>query len=283
MLCDQVEKPQGWAGITLSQEVRSEGGGDDGQVELVMDGYPEIVTVDPGSPAEEAGLRAGDLLVAIGAHDLRSGRVALSELLRPGTRLPLRVRREGRLYTRMLVVGRRPDALQSQCPWLDAQLARALIDLPALPSVKFRLDDGGGVATVRVVPAPSPAPTPANPPRVDVAVTAVPPVPPVASSMGYSYSTSASPIAGAQVVRMTEGLREALEVDGGVLVIAVMPGSPAASSGLREGDVIVRAGRRTIASTGGLERALREAEDGELPLRVIRKRREVGLMLRWNR
>jgi len=71
--------------------------------------YPLVVSVEPASPAERAGLGAGDTLVAYDTRDLvRGGPVALDRLLVPGRTVRVRFRRDGRTLTRPVVVGERP-------------------------------------------------------------------------------------------------------------------------------------------------------------------------------
>jgi len=60
-------------------------------------------------------------------------------------------------------------------------------------------------------------------------------------------------------------------VDGGVRVVALVPGGPAQEGGLRRGDVLVGVGQRTVADTSDLEQALRVRRPGErLEIRVLR-------------
>ncbi len=63
-------------------------------------GYPRVILVAPGSPAQKAGIRPGDTLVAINGIDLAyfSGLVPVYRLLREkaGTRYTLRLEREER-------------------------------------------------------------------------------------------------------------------------------------------------------------------------------------------
>jgi serine protease Do len=71
--------------------------------------YPVVVSVEPASPAERAGLESGDTLVAYGTRDLvQGGAVALDRLLVPGEPLRVRLRRGGRTITRVITVGQRP-------------------------------------------------------------------------------------------------------------------------------------------------------------------------------
>lgn len=57
--------------------------------------YPTIISVEPDSPAEHAGLRRGDLVVAYNDMDVRR-ELPMHELLRPGNAVHIRVRRDGR-------------------------------------------------------------------------------------------------------------------------------------------------------------------------------------------
>ena len=99
----------------------------------------------------------------------------------------------------------------------------------------------------------------------------------------FVFSRMAAPmvIAGATIVRTNADLRETFGVKSGVLVLDVARGSPAYSSGLKGGDVIVSAGRIAVESPLSMQRAIETAEGAELPLRIIRKKKEQSLTLRW--
>jgi len=56
-------------------------------------GYPVVESVEPGSPAASAGISAGDTILAYDSVDVLNHDIALTRLLRPGTIVMVRVRR----------------------------------------------------------------------------------------------------------------------------------------------------------------------------------------------
>jgi serine protease Do len=113
-----------------------------------------------------------------------------------------------------------------------------------------------------------------------------------------AWSTSApSTLAGAQLIALDDDLREVLargagaDPDAGpvrgVFVLKVLPG-PAASAGLRAGDVVTAADGRLVASPAALQRVLAgralgagAAERRAVPLRVWRAGAARDVVLRW--
>jgi S1-C subfamily serine protease len=88
-------------------------------------------------------------------------------------------------------------------------------------------------------------------------------------------------IAGATIVRTNSDLRETFGVKSGVLVLDVARGSPAYASGLKGGDVIISAGRAAVTSPLSVQRAMEAVDGNELSLRIIRKKKEQSLTLKW--
>ena len=56
--------------------------------------YPQVEAVERDSPAARAGIRVGDMIQAFNGKDLRRGRIALNSVLRPGTTVAVRLKRE---------------------------------------------------------------------------------------------------------------------------------------------------------------------------------------------
>lgn len=89
-------------------------------------------------------------------------------------------------------------------------------------------------------------------------------------------------VAGAQVATVSDGLGKAVGVKEGVLVIRAEPGTPAFRSGLRDGDVILRADGRTVATVNALRQAVAEGSGNEgVKLRILREKKQRDVTLRW--
>jgi len=206
----------------------------------------------------------------------------------------------------LLVIKQRPASLDSGCPFLDARIMAAFGD----PISIARLPFSGAIVRAAPLPPgvpPAPgerpraaprAPDPATPVVVGAnGATTVMPAPlvpnvPMPAPNAFDtpdrrnvfvFSRMSAPmvVAGATIVRTNADLRETFGVKSGVLVLDVARGSPAYSSGLRGGDVIVSAGRIAVESPLSIQRAIETADGTELPLRIIRKKKAQSLTLRW--
>jgi C-terminal processing protease CtpA/Prc len=268
--------PAGWLGLTFSGSY-SVTQSDGEKATMRFDDYPTIEAVDPGSPAERAGIKAGDKLLSLDGHDLTEGSPPFSELLRPGARLDAKVSRGERTRDITINVTKRPNNYASG--WGNWEAPEAPMLPPGEPTPPSPNWDDASRAFVRVFP-----PT--------VAVRAMPSIPalaPMAEGMslsfsgspGFSFGFSTGVIAGAQVLRVDE-LSDYFDVKDGLLVLHVVSGTPAARAGLRAGDVIRRAGDRTITTPNSLQRALAASDAREMKLEIVRKGKSRSVELKWD-
>ncbi|HEY7877021.1 MAG TPA: PDZ domain-containing protein [Gemmatimonadaceae bacterium] len=252
----------GWLGVTLSGNRAMERTGR--KMLMRFDDYPTIESVDPDSPAERAGIQAGDKLMALNGQDVTTGCEPFTSLLKPGSHLSLRVKRGPSTKQLTALIAKRP---QSEWTWSFRVAPRAPMP-SAMPS------------------APS-APAPPAPPSSDVQVF-VNPLPPMAplpeeSMRGViSLNGELAVVAGAQV-RPVGNLGQYFGVHEGVLVLHVVPGSVAGRSGLRDGDVILSADRQSITTPGALSRSIYRASDAQrLTLDIVRLKKRRTVLLRWD-
>ncbi len=272
-LCLENRRPDGWLGIVLDSDVELKRD-QNGEVTSRYLEYPEIVSVEPGSPAQKAGVEAGDRLLSLNNRDVRTPNLRVGEMLRPGAQVPMRVRRGLESRTLQVAVERRPDSFDS-CRWIDQSIADALREVPD-EDVFFRVPDAPLPPEPPVAAAPGivRVPTPPAPATARVA--------PGLGPIGFSFSQSGEgTIAGASVTGLNAELGEPFGADRGLLVLRVLPGTPAEASGLRGGDVILSANGSGVAEPVALWRALSVARSREVQLRVLRKKKPLVIALRW--
>ena len=251
----QESNARGYLGVSLSGTVRAQRTRE-GRKQVYTD-YPVLVSVEPGSPAAKAGLLAGDVLLAYDGEDVRNRVIALGKL-QPGRELPVRVRRGDGVKDVLVRVEPRPRGFIRVWPDLTVEFNGAP-EPPAPPRP-------GAAPRVRQAPRPLPAR------EAEPAVTA--PGAPMLMVMGpLDGMLDTSPIAGAEITRMTADLREVFNVDRGVLVLNVATGTQAERAGLRGGDVITAVDDKPVSSPIDLRRAVQRAEKSEVKLEVVRKQR----------
>jgi predicted metalloprotease with PDZ domain len=260
--------PRGWIGIVLSGAA-TEARVERGEMILHYFSYPVIASVDPSSPAQRAGLAPNDTLLAYNGRDVRDADISMTRLLRPNAKVVVRVRRDARVREFPVIVAETPARIRQRRDdeMHDTRTTWALTGPPSAP----------------VFPrAPTPPPAMVGVPRtprgpMSVGVTApLPPLPPT-----FSFITNG--IAGAQMVTVTEGLGRTLGLQSGVLVANAPAGSPAAESGLRDGDVIVKVEGQLVRNVAELRDLIaRAVENGDraVELETVRERRMLRLTLR---
>jgi serine protease Do len=99
--------------------------------------------------------------------------------------------------------------------------------------------------------------------------------PPVAIAGFSSY------VAGAQLTTLTDDFKELTGADAGVMIQRVAPETPAATAGLKGGDVIVEAGDTPVTSARILQRLISSSDERTLKLKVVRKGKTRTVWLKW--
>jgi serine protease Do len=253
--------PEGWLGINYVCEIKTEAL--KGELFVTHYGYPLIASVEPGSPADRAGLEAGDTIVAYNGEDVKNRRLSLSKLLKPDTKLLVKVHRAKESYEIPVIVGRRTR----YSPDVSMIAPRAMIEMDSSFSgmrVMTRPDARSPIVRVPPVPpAGAVAPQPAMP------------------AIAFAWSSGTTALAGAEMARVSKELGEVFGVDKGVLVLTVGQNTPAARAGLRGGDVILKVDGQEVVAPIQVQRQLQRAEEQQVKLTVVRKRKTQTVLLKW--
>ncbi len=272
---DQQARPRGWIGLVaqgpgLNQRVEG------GELLVRYFAYPRVLSVDPSSPAQRAGIVPNDTLIAYNGDDVTEGDISLTRLLKPNAKVSVRIRRDGKTRefavtvaaAPMRIVQRRDDESRAREQWVIATVPEA----PGFPRMPALAPNAPSVTRVSVR-------TPIGP------LAPLPPMMPSSAREDGSFALSfGNGVAGAQLSTIGEGLGKALGVSGGVLVTTAPVGSPASESGLMEGDVILRVGRqsvRRVSEVIDLVGLAAENGDTAVELQVVRQRKPVKVMLKW--
>jgi S1-C subfamily serine protease len=269
MSCAGDRQPDGYLGVQFSELQTAMG--DDAPPSPPLREYPRIDSVYAGSPASKAGVRRGDMVQMIGGQDARRP-VQLDKLLKPMTKVSVRVQRDGVQKDLTIVVERRPTDFNSECANMD-QFIEPEFDRPMI----FMRSPNGQRTPFPLSVFPR-SQTPATAP--DAPAAPMPPMPPLAGYM-YGFSTANSAIAGATLMALDDDWRATLGVDNGVLVMKVLPGTPSKDAGLRASDVIISADGQTVASVRSLSRIVSNAKSNAVKLQIIRAGKPQVIMLRW--
>ena len=226
--------------------------------------YPRIALVEPSSPAERAGIEEGDTLLAFNGTDVRERQISLTKLLVPDQRIVMRVRRDGNAKDFRVRIEEPPGYVMSRmtpmAPMAPMPVMPPMPAMPGMPSTSVRLFPGEDL-----------------PRRAPMAMAGATP-PAMATSSVWVMTDG---VGGAKVETINAGLARTIGVKAGVLVLRVGPGTPAYASGLRDGDVILRAAGRPVASVRELRALVENDSDDGVKLVIKRDRRERELTLRW--
>ncbi|MEX0909564.1 MAG: PDZ domain-containing protein [Gemmatimonadaceae bacterium] len=277
-----LSKPTGWLGIHYSAEAKIDETGEG--LRISYNSYPVIEAIEPGSPAERSGLQVGDTLLTFNGHDFVRRGVPMARLLRPGEKLAIRVRRNSTRTVSVTVGQRPPGAFGFSVTTPRPPGARVTVQ--AAPRAPLA-DMERAVAALRQATSELEPQT-----RLlaeDLARRTVRALeqgvvmnPSVAPLIAFRSLSGGMQVAGAEMVPVNSGLGDVLGVRKGVLIVNVPAGTPAERSGLRAGDVVVRAATTEIVDPGGLHMAMIHAGPAKvLRLDVVRKGKGQRVTLRW--
>jgi serine protease Do len=278
----EIPMPRGWLGIVVSGTARDPRV-ENGELIIRYLTHPVIVSVEPSSPAEKAGLIPSDTLVAYDGRDVRDRDISITRLLRPKSRVLVRVRRDGKTKDVPVTIADVPSRIRLRS---ESNFVLRSREVPLPDAVGFQRSPRSVVTVMpRMTPAPpvgSFAPMPPMPAMP--AMPAMPTMPRVPTpEMIVAYGLNS--VAGAQLAALTDGLARTVGVQRGVLVTYAAVGSPAYLSGLRDGDVIVRVAGAPVLTVAELREQVQAAvENGEngVDLDLVRDKRPQKLKLRWN-
>lgn len=243
--------PGGWFGVTVNDT-----GFLDARGNPFYNGYPVVTGVEPGSPAEKAGVKVADVLLTFNDHDMKGSALALRNWLQPGSSFVVRLRRDGAARQLRGTVGKRP-----------ADFADRVTLIWTVP-VEGGTGAPGTSGQNRAMNLRLRAPLPAK-------------LPPVMLNT-FSFGGGVYPFAGAEFTELNPDLSDALGVKlEGVFVTAVVAGSPARLAGLRGGDIVLTADSIRLDDPMALVRAIRESDDRSIQLGILRKKKAETILLKW--
>ncbi|MEO5903643.1 MAG: PDZ domain-containing protein [Gemmatimonadaceae bacterium] len=244
----QETQSKGWVGIVITTGI----GQTDRNGSMIFNDYPVIESIEPGSPAERAGLLAGDLIVSINSQDMKKNPVPPRAMLEPGQRVLFRYRRNHAIKSTSVLIEPRPAGNPQT------------LALSIIGSVPGQGRSEAGPNQQRVTIGQSARP------MVEISPLAMP------------TGTPSIGIFGALLTQLNADMRDALSVKGnGLFVINVEMDSPAGEAGLKSGDVILKAGGEAIGNPAELIRIMRAATENNVRLQLIRKRKQQIVTLRW--
>lgn len=288
MLCESIRKPEGWLGV-VTTGIQIQDKRPDGTKIIRFLEPPVVATVDPGSPAERVGVRAGDVLVEIGGLRVLRANIVFAELLRPGREIVLKVQRGNELMTMTPTVEPLPDgSATTSCAFVDPAVAYIVAtpaQSPKMVRVETATGSGGsgkytytyeparvrGVAAARVRPDSG----------VDVGAVSTAQGGVVAGPMVGLFGGGANSLAGLQLMALSNESSRLVGVSHGILVNQVMPGTPGRDAGLRGGDILVTADSVDLRTVRQLQEVIRRATDRVVTLVIVRDKRRETIQLKW--
>lgn len=246
-------QPRGWIGINVGGAPVTQAIVDGRLMERFYQ-YPSIISVEPNSPAQRAGIVPGDVLVAYNGEDVVTHLINKTQLLEPQKKIAVKVRRDGETKEYDVTVAKAPERIHERGlglwePGTPPEIRRVapgeLSDNGAVVMPGF----GGGGRR-----GPSNGWIMINPSGV----------------FGVSLSN-----VGAELARSLK-LRE------GVLVNDAPEAAPGFKAGLRSGDVIVNVSGQPVTTVQQVQRAIfTHASERNVDFQIVRGRKAKTINVTW--
>ncbi|MEO7362517.1 MAG: PDZ domain-containing protein [Gemmatimonadaceae bacterium] len=201
--------------------------------------YPRVESVEAGSPADRAGLMAGDTLIEYNNRDLRQTNVNYPDLLVPGKQLAIRYRRDGKVHLAVMRVAARDSEytrlLTSMGACTEAEAANGCRSEQVIIRRNLGGSAGGAVHGTRTpgTTAAAGVYSPATP-NASIAVGTRRPLLELDGSGGLRF-------AGALMRAIDEQTALSMGNESGLLVVSLPSSSPSYFAGLRYGDWVISA------------------------------------------
>ena len=226
--------------------------------------YPLIISVEPGSPAQRAGLVQGDTLVAYDGQDVVRSRVNMRELLVPDKRLNVTVRRDGEARDFTVVVAKTPDriAIRRAYPGDMPVPAGGVMTIEGQP-ISRNVTGTVAVGEMRRVPSREPA----------MVVQLAP--------NGFSMNRGA--MFGAALMNVGPELANVLKLERtGVLVEQAASETPAFRAGMRVGDFVVSIAGQPVNTIAEVQAVvMSRIHERAVAVQVLRDKKPVVVNVKW--
>lgn len=233
--------------------------------------YPQIISVEPGSPAQRAGIAHGDTLVAYDGQDVVRSRVNLRELMVPDKRLSVTVRRDGEARDFTLVVAKTPDRIALRLAYPSD------MPMPAQPAMTIEGRPLGRPVSGNVIVSNAPARVP--PPERAMFVQVGP--------GGYVVDRTAfmnrGGMFGAALMTVGPELASVLKLERtGVLVEQAASDSPAFKAGMRVGDFVVSIAGQPVNTIADVQAVvMSRINERAVSVQLLREKKPVVVNVKW--
>ena len=240
-VCKEIEEKgkveRGWLGVRTRDN-------EDGQV--------QVIEIDKDSPAGEAGLKEGDIIIEFGNMAVSGGEMLLHEVRshKPGETVTLRVEREGKTQRVRVEL----EEYTEQDIWKEFE-----VRFPSLFRIPESLEEGDAF------PRPFRFPFEGRIPGEKVGV--------------WSPFESQKYI-GVRIETLDKGLSEffGLQEGVGILIRSVEKNGPAEKAGLKVGDLIVKADGKRVESNDEFVKCIQNKKMGDtITLEILRDKKNMTI------